>query len=364
MVVDHINGNAEDNSHDNLGLNCPACDAIRHCGFSEKKDLIELRISKLSQEEIVKKSCEFYIKNGKNPSYKDIDPHSKETHLTPIEIVKSSQKGEINDSNFKVFFTNQMDFSYLDFSYKSDIISPFKNEIQELEIKTSKHHFLKELNYQQKIAVLNQRKKVCVIAGPGCGKTKTIVSRAIHLIENEKINSENILLITFSKRAAGEIENRFSEIHFLNDISSLGIFNLHSFCYRLLRENHQFLNLKKEAIDVCDNRYQAYLFKKILKGLNSPLSRDNKEISSLLSLIRFCKVTEDLGFSLLQNDKLRLKSAIKYQQYLKKNELFDYSDLLIYTKNTLLEYFEVRQNYQNKFSHILVDEFQDINKIQ
>lgn len=75
LICDHIDGNASNNDLKNLGINCPGCDAIRHCGFSGMQGWLILRKSSLAQDEIIRKTYEFYLENGKNPSPEDIDPN-------------------------------------------------------------------------------------------------------------------------------------------------------------------------------------------------------------------------------------------------------------------------------------------------
>jgi hypothetical protein len=74
LVCDHIDGNASNNNLNNLGINCPGCDAIRHCGFSGIQGWLILRKSSLNQDEIVRKTYDFYLKNGIRPSPEKVDP--------------------------------------------------------------------------------------------------------------------------------------------------------------------------------------------------------------------------------------------------------------------------------------------------
>ncbi|MDR1670207.1 MAG: hypothetical protein LBR43_00575 [Spiroplasmataceae bacterium] len=74
LICDHIDGNASNNNPNNLGINCPGCDAIRHCGFSGMQDWLILRKSSLNQDEIVRRTYDFYLKNGINSSPEEIDP--------------------------------------------------------------------------------------------------------------------------------------------------------------------------------------------------------------------------------------------------------------------------------------------------
>src|SRR6185369_15071312 len=94
-----------------------------------------------------------------------------------------------------------------------------------------------ELNEQQKQAVYEEHPRVCVIAGPGCGKTKTLVSKAIYLLLSQQVQPENILILTFAKKAIKEVRKRiFSYITAVSP-KNLHIYNFHSFCFRVLNKH-------------------------------------------------------------------------------------------------------------------------------
>src|SRR5579871_5333367 len=103
--------------------------------------------------------------------------------------------------------------------------------------KTTDLEFLQELNQQQRQAVYEKHSRVCVIAGPGCGKTKTLVSRIIYLLVGEKVPPHNILVLTFAKKAIKEIKKRV--FSFISAVSSRDphIYNFHSFCFRVLNQH-------------------------------------------------------------------------------------------------------------------------------
>ncbi|CAH1764158.1 6521_t:CDS:2 [Entrophospora sp. SA101] len=162
--------------------------------------------------------------------------------------------------------------------------------------------YLQELNEQQKQAVYEKHHRVCVIAGPGCGKTKTLVSKAIYLLASQQAQPENILILTFAKKAIKEVRKRiFSAITNISP-KKLHIYNFHSFCFRVLNKHSHLLGFPDSKFPVYDRQEQEVIVRKIISQNN--YNCDQKEPK------------------------------------------------------------EVRKEYQAQFTHILLDEFQDINAIQ
>jgi len=221
-----------------------------------------------------------------------------------------------------------------------------------------------ELNEQQKKAVYEKHPRVCVIAGPGCGKTKTLVSKAIYLLVSKQARPENILILTFAKKAIKEVRKRiFSYITTISP-KSLNIFNFHSFCFQVLNKHSYLLGFPESKFPVYDRHEQEAIIKKIVYQNN--YNCDQKEINTIITCISGWK-NGKLVFTHLQADELtrrRYEMYEKYQEYLKTNKALDFNDLLLYTIALFNYHSQVRQEYQNQFTHILLDEFQDINAIQ
>jgi len=97
--------------------------------------------------------------------------------------------------------------------------------------------FLQELNPQQKKAVCEENSLICVVAGPGCGKTKTLVSRVIYLLVVKKLEPRQILVLTFAKKAIKEVKSRIYPYVNPTQKSELNIVNFHSFCYKVLSKH-------------------------------------------------------------------------------------------------------------------------------
>jgi len=143
--------------------------------------------------------------------------------------------------------------------------------------------YLQELNQQQKQAVLEKHPRLCVIAGPGCGKTKTLVSKAIHLLTSQQAQPQNILVLTFAKKAIKEIKKRvFSHITEISP-KDLHIYNFHSFCFKVLNTHSHLLGFPASKFPVYDRHEQEEVIKKVIYQNN--YSADQKEINTILSCI-------------------------------------------------------------------------------
>jgi DNA helicase-2/ATP-dependent DNA helicase PcrA len=143
--------------------------------------------------------------------------------------------------------------------------------------------YLQDLNPQQQQAIYEKHLRVCVIAGPGCGKTKTLVSKAIYLLVSQQVQPQNILILTFAKKAIKEIKKRiFSHIATISS-KDLHIYNFHSFCFQVLNKHASLLGFPSNRFPVYDRHEQEEVVKKIAQQNN--YSVDQKEISTILSCI-------------------------------------------------------------------------------
>jgi len=221
--------------------------------------------------------------------------------------------------------------------------------------------FLSELNDQQKMAVITSGKKVCVIAGAGCGKTKTLISRVLYLIRSKQTQASEILLLTFSKKAIAEIQRRITN-SLVEKEGLPWIANIHSFCFKLLRQYSSLIGYPNNVFPLYDQKDQEEVLKKIFADHNLSAGKDGREIYHLVSLISFAKVTGDAKFNSLAKKERAL--AHEYQTFLAVNQALDFNDLLTTTVKILEQFPLVRAEYQKKFTHVLVDEFQDVNDIQ
>lgn len=222
---------------------------------------------------------------------------------------------------------------------------------------------LDALNEAQKKAVTNASQNCLVVAGAGSGKTRVLTQRIIWLISQKNYSPLSILAVTFTNKAANEIKSRLSESLNLN-IQNLWVGTFHGICYRILRQHFLAAKLDKN-FQIIDSEDQIRLIKRILKlnsideNFISPKQYVNyinrKKDSSIRS-----KDIVDKDFS----EKSYKHIYQLYEEYCNKSSLVDFGELILKTKEILESNDEISKYYKNNFKEILVDEFQDTNKIQ
>lgn len=215
---------------------------------------------------------------------------------------------------------------------------------------------LENLNERQKEAVLTTEGPVMVLAGAGSGKTRVLTNRVCNLISNYGIDPQSILAVTFTNKAAQEMKTRISRLLKRNTFD-MWIHTFHSFCVRILRKH--IFNLKQHTSNflILDTDDSIKIIKEVLKEkkLDTAIkpSTFQKEISKYKNFKDYV--------SIMNHFDLVYKS---YEQKLNDNNSLDFDDLLLKTKELFLKFPEILEHYQDKFSYILVDEFQDTNYIQ
>ncbi|MGD9898770.1 MAG: UvrD-helicase domain-containing protein [Calditrichaceae bacterium] len=213
---------------------------------------------------------------------------------------------------------------------------------------------LDELNESQQLAVTAPRQPVLMIAGPGTGKTRALIARIVYEVHHYSIPPENILALTFSNKAAGEIKLRLTKI-LDSKAERIRTGTIHAFCLDILRKYHEPAGLNK-YFSVCDDDYQNRLLKSLISGK----VRENPE--------RVAKGIQ-LAFSnfLLKGNPLPSFSAMIYENYethLQKHGLIDYNQILVKTLALLKENKDILEQYRFLYQSILVDEFQDTDVVQ
>lgn len=220
---------------------------------------------------------------------------------------------------------------------------------------------LSGLNEKQKEAVLTTEGPVMVMAGAGSGKTRVLTRRIAYLINDLGVNPYSILAVTFTNKAAREMKERITDLLGI-DTKFMWVSTFHSFCTRLLRVEAKYLGgMYTSNFQILDDEDTLKIIKKVVKELNLD---DDIKPNYFKNLISQMKNFPD--FKLSDPFKERLLESVynKYQEYLALNNAFDFDDLLLKTVEVIKNNPEILTKYQDKFNYILVDEFQDTNKVQ
>ncbi|MDC0126641.1 UvrD-helicase domain-containing protein [Candidatus Pelagibacter sp.] len=226
--------------------------------------------------------------------------------------------------------------------------------------------YLNNLNKAQKEAVLYLDGPLLIVAGAGSGKTKVLTSRIAHIIKEKKAFPNQILSVTFTNKAAKEMQSRVSSI--LNSeaigLSWLGTF--HSICAKLLRKHAPAAGLTSN-FTIIDTDDQVRLIKNICKAENI----DIKQLAPkyILSIIDRWKNKGFYPNEVIINKNDIYEKTVRplykiYQQKLLDLNACDFGDLILHTVKILERNLDIREIYSNNFKYILVDEYQDTNFIQ
>ena len=226
--------------------------------------------------------------------------------------------------------------------------------------------YLENLNKEQKEAVLHLDGPLLIVAGAGSGKTKVLTSRIAHIIKEKKAFPNQILSVTFTNKAAKEMQNRVIKIlgSAATGLSWLGTF--HSICAKLLRKHASAANLNSN-FTIIDTDDQIRLIKNICKAENI----DIKQLSPrfILAIMDRWKNKGCYPSDVVVNNKDIFEKTILplykiYQKKLLDLNSCDFGDLILHTVKILEHYPDIRKIYSNNFKYILVDEYQDTNFIQ
>ena len=222
------------------------------------------------------------------------------------------------------------------------------------------------LNKEQKDAVLSTEGPNLIVAGAGSGKTRVLTTRLIHIINQKKAFANQILCVTFTNKAAKEMQNRVMQYikGSSNAIPWLGTF--HSISVKFLRRHAEALGYKSN-FTILDTDDQKKLIRNIVKSENL----DAKKFSPQLILYHIDQ-WKNKGFlpkdvSLAKSGAI-IKSVLKvyeiYQNKTKDLNAFDFGDLILFCVKLFEDHKDIKNLYHNNFKYILVDEFQDTNFIQ
>ena len=220
---------------------------------------------------------------------------------------------------------------------------------------------LDDLNEQQRKAVTFENSPLLVLAGPGSGKTRIITNRIAWLIETQDQRPERILAVTFTNRAAEEMRERL--FAFLGDIAEgVWIHTFHAAAMRILRKFGRHIDIPANFI-VIDEDEQRFQIARQLRALN--LSRELHPVGEIAARIGHLKSNLVNPELIGDEDGPGVNEVIRaYESWKREHRMLDFDDLLFYAVALLREKSDVRDYYRQSLDHILVDEYQDINKAQ
>ena len=225
---------------------------------------------------------------------------------------------------------------------------------------------LELLNKEQQEAVLCTEGPLLILAGAGSGKTRVLTHRIAHLIEDCGVNPWNILAITFTNKAAGEMRERVDRIVGFGS-ESVWVSTFHSTCVRILRRYIDRLGFDNHFA-IYDTEDQKTVMKEVCRRLElDPKQYKERTILNVISHAKDEYVSPREFEMDAKGDFRREKFArayIEYQKELKKNNALDFDDLIVMTVDLFRACPDVLEYYQNRFQYIMVDEYQDTNTVQ
>ena len=222
------------------------------------------------------------------------------------------------------------------------------------------------LNPMQKEAVFHTEGPLLILAGAGSGKTRVLTHRVAYLIEEKQVNPWNIMAITFTNKAAGEMRERVDQLVGFG-AESIWVSTFHSSCVRILRRHIEYLGYDT-SFSIYDSDDQKTLMKQVFKKLDIDTKQyKERAVLSAISAAKDKLIGPEEFLLNAQGDFRQKKIGEIYKEYqkqLKKNNALDFDDLIVKTVELFQNHSEVLDYYQERFRYIMVDEYQDTNMAQ
>lgn len=232
-------------------------------------------------------------------------------------------------------------------------------------------NLLENLNKEQVEAVKTTKGPLLILAGAGSGKTKVLTTRIAYMIQNG-VRPRNILAVTFTNKAAKEMKERIGKIIGEDTVKYMWVGTFHGICGRILRENIDKYNTATgknldKNFTIYDDSDTNQIITRAIKKLNlDDKVYQTKLVKSVISNAKN-KMQDATTFATFARDFKSQKIASVYEEYekaLNANNAIDFDDMLMLTVKLLEQNEEVRQQYYDRFQHIMVDEYQDTNLAQ
>jgi len=222
------------------------------------------------------------------------------------------------------------------------------------------------LNPQQKQAVTHTGSPLLVLAGAGSGKTKVLTHRAAYLVDQKIANSSEILLLTFTNKAAGEMKERMAKLLTTTNRNSLFAGTFHSFCCYILRRSGQSIGISPN-FTIYDTDDQENLLRTVINDLGfTPKEFKPSSVAYFIENAKNNFLDPDSAATTAHGfwETYAAKIYQQYQRKLTEYHALDFNDLLFMTVRLFSDHPSVLEKYQQQYRHVLVDEYQDTNQIQ
>lgn len=222
---------------------------------------------------------------------------------------------------------------------------------------------LQTLNEEQKSAVTLPNEHALILAGAGSGKTRVLTTRIAWLIQTHQVSPAGILAVTFTNKAAREMLTRLSA---MLPISTRGLWigTFHGLCNRFLRAHHNLAALPA-TFQILDTQDQLSAIKRLCKALQVNEERfPPKEIQWAINGWKDDGLRPEQVSVYDDNTRRKVEIYQAYEKQCQREGVVDFAELLLRAYELLRDHVELREHYQRRFAHILVDEFQDTNRLQ
>lgn len=216
------------------------------------------------------------------------------------------------------------------------------------------------LNEAQKKAVMHGEGPMMVLAGPGSGKTSVVTGRVCHLIK-KGVPASSILVVTFTKAAAEEMKERF--LHLMNQsVSQVTFGTFHGVFYGILRHAYRL-----SGTNIISDDQKNKLLRELIDAFYPDAAEETDifmQLSREISTLKGNRIDPAHYYSTCMPEEKFRRIYEEYQKWMQENKKLDFDDIMVYTYRLFVERADILRLWQNKFTYILIDEFQDINPIQ
>ncbi len=222
---------------------------------------------------------------------------------------------------------------------------------------------LEGLNEPQFAAVTHPGGPLLILAGPGSGKTRVITHRIAYLIQVEGVAPWRIMAVTFTNKAAREMKSRLTDLCG-DDAQHVAMGTFHSVCVRLLRAEAEHIGLDRRFV-IYDDDDQMSIMKRVITDLGvDPRKFTPRSVLSAVSNAKSQLITAEAYAATGYFEEVVRRAYERYQHELYESHALDFDDLLFRTVQMLRDQPEIREKYQQRYQHLLIDEFQDTNVAQ